>query len=120
MHMGKNKPGKTFSLGDENIPKAKEEKDLGICITDDCKPSTQCRKAAAKAMSSLRIIKRTFQHIDKESFAILYKAYIRPHMEYGVQAWNPYQIGDIKTLEKIQKRATKLVPSLRVDTSLTQ
>ncbi|XP_072040383.1 uncharacterized protein [Amphiura filiformis] len=30
-----------------------------------------------------------------------------------VQAWSPYQVNDIKEIEKIQRRATKLVPSLR-------
>ena len=104
---------RSYVLGEEEIMTAKEEKDLGVYITDDCTPSLQCTKAATKAMTSLRIIKRTFKHIDKESFPILYKAYIRPHVEYCVQAWNPYLVKDIKAIEKIQRRATKLVPSLR-------
>ena len=43
---------------------------------------------------------------------MLYKTYIRPHLEYCVPIWNPYLAKDIDKLERIQQRATKLVPSL--------
>ena len=113
MHMGPSNRKTDYHLGDQIIPKTDEEKDLGVILTSSGKPSMQCSKAAAKAMSSLGIIRRSFKYIDNNSFSILYKAYIRPHLEYCVQAWNPYQIGDIKTLERVQRRATKLVKSLR-------
>ena len=90
-----------------------QEKDLGVYITDNNKPSVQCTKAAQKAMNSLRVIKRTFKYINRESFAILYTTYIRPHLEFCIQAWCPTMKKDILTLEKVQRRATKLVPELR-------
>ena len=34
---------------------------------------------------------------------------MRSHLEYGHSVWNPYRIGLISDLERVQKRATKLV-----------
>ena len=45
--------------------------------------------------------------------ATLYVSLVHPHLEYASEIWNPYLIGDIQVLEKVQKRTTKLVPDLR-------
>ena len=86
MHLGSDNPETTYVLGGEEIATAKEEKDLGVYLTDtleeiatakeekdlgvyltdDCRPSLQCTKAAMKAMTSLRVIRRTFKYIDKD------------------------------------------------------
>src|SRR6218665_4018006 len=92
-----------------NLTETEMEKDLGVWIDKDLKWSHPCRKAASKAMSVLGMIKRSFKHIDVESFKILYNTYIRPHLEYCVQVWNPYHKNDIECLEKVQRRPTKLI-----------
>ena len=43
----------------------------------------------------------------------MYKAIVRPHMEYRIQAWRPYRKKDIDKLERIQRRATKMISELR-------
>ena len=113
MHLGYNNSGASYHLNDIPLDETKEEKDLGVIFTQDCKPSRQCAKAAVRAMNCLRVVKRTFRHFDSSCFKVLYKTYVRPHLEYSIQAWCPYLRKDINALEKIQRRATKMVPKLR-------
>ena len=64
--------------------RASIEKDLGlgVHITDSLKPSTQCIKAAALARSVLGMFRRHFKRLDCQDFLLIYKTYIRPHLEY--------------------------------------
>jgi len=117
MHIGHNLSTEYFMDNNEGIRVKIEEitieKDLGIYITNDLKPNIQCSKAAGKARSILVMVKRNFKRLDEEDFLIIYKTYIRPHMEYCVQTWSPHLAKYIQTLEKVQRSATKLVSSLK-------
>ena len=70
-----------------------------------------------KAYSILGIIKRKYKrkfiYNGQRHFTLLYKAMVRPHLEYANSVWCPYKKGDIAGIEKVQKRATKLVISLK-------
>ena len=117
MHIGHSIPTEYYmedDLGQRiKMEEINMEKDLGIHIPDDLKSETQCRKAAGKARSILAMVKRNFRRLDEEDFLLIYKTYIRPHLEYCVQAWSPHLAKDIQTGEKIQRSATKFVPSLK-------
>jgi len=95
------------------LDETKEERDLGVIVTNNLKPSQQCTKAASKARSILGWIRRQFGSLSKDEFLILYKTYVRPHMEFCIQAWSPYLQKDINCLESVQRRATKMVRGLR-------
>jgi len=66
-----------------------------------------------KAFSVLGVIKRNFIHMDESTFVLLYKAMVRPHLEYSNSVWCPFKKGDIENIEKLQKRATKLIISFK-------
>ena len=57
----------------------------------------------------LGILKRNFSDLDKNSFILLYKGMVRCHLGYAVSVWNPYRLALIRDIEKVQKRATKLI-----------
>ena len=50
---------------------------------------------------------------EKQLIVTLYKAIVIPHLEYCIQAWRPYRKKDIGKLERIQRRATKMIHELR-------
>ena len=57
----------------------------------------------------LGAINRNVSYKSGEVITKLYCAYVRPHLEYCVQAWSPTYEKDCWLLERVQKRATKMV-----------
>jgi len=51
--------------------------------------------------------------MSKNAFIMLYKSLVRPHLEYANSVWSPYKKGDVEAIEKVQRRATKLLISLK-------
>ena len=94
---------------DWSLQETTEEKDLGVITTANLKVSRQCCEAASKANRILGMVNRQFKNLDKKGFLILYKGFVRPHLEYAIQSWSPYLRGDIDKLEKVQRRATRLI-----------
>jgi len=61
----------------------------------------------------LGIIKRNCKYITIDSLVLLYKSMVRSHLGYCSSVWVPYRRGDIEALQKVQKRATKILPALK-------
>ena len=59
------------------------------------------------------MIRRTFTYIDKDILLRTYKVFVRPILEYCQQVWSPYLKKDIDDIERIQRRATKLIHDLK-------
>ena len=103
MHVGARNGMANYFMEGTEIQAVSEEKDLGVVVDDKLRFSRHIAAAAACANRKLGLLKHTFKYWTEESLATLFK----------IQACTPTLKRDIKTLEKVQRRATKLVPSLR-------
>ena len=94
------------------IKDIREQTDLGVQMDESLRFEKQISNVVQKANGVLASIKRTFKYINIDSFPVLYKSLVRPHLEYCNSIWSPYMVKDIKLMESVQRRATKIVPTL--------
>ena len=74
----------------------------------------EMRKAQVnKANKVLGLLRRSFETLDKETLVWLFKALVRPHLEYCNTVTYPVYEKDAKLLESVQRRATKMVPEMK-------
>ena len=113
LHTEPGNTGMNYEMGGTILSKTGKEKDLGVTMNANMKVSEQYRIAASKGDQVLRMIRRNITYKETSLIVPLYKAIVRPHLEYCIQAWNVHLRKDIDMFEKIQRRATKLIPGLR-------
>ena len=100
-------------MGGQELNSSEFEKDIGVLIQRNLKPSLQCAKAAKTANAVLGQISRAVSYRDKITFLKLFRTYVRPHLEYCAPAWSPWTQGDKDVLEKVQKRAIGMVTNFK-------
>ncbi len=110
MHIGVRNPGYEYFMGGTKLDTTKEERDIGVMVSSSLKPGAQYSKTASTAEVVLGQISRAFHYRDRHTFVNLYKQYVRPHLEFAVQAWTQH---DKDLLEKVQKRAVAMVSGLQ-------
>ena len=119
MHIGGKKENHLYTIESFDglsvtaLTKTTLERDLGILISSDLKWKSQITSCANKASKILGMLTRTFEYRSLELIKLLYTTFVRPHLGFAVAVWSPFLQGDIEELEKVQHRATKLIPELQ-------
>ena len=122
MHYGKKNHKFTYTM--ESTEGRKEmstdngqgEKDLGVLFDSDLSFSSHAADVAKRANTKLGMIKRSFTSLGTiiiKGMLQLYKTIVRPTLEYCISAWRPKFLKDDDMLEKVQQRATKLIPEVK-------
>ena len=88
-------------------------KDLGVTFDSKLKFDLHINDKVNKSYSVLGLIYRNFKYISPDTFVMLYKTLVRSHLEYANSVWSPYRQMDIKKIEKVQMRATKMVQQFK-------
>ena len=113
MHVGPKNPGHVYKMAGKELEVTEEEKDIGVTVTKDLRPTQQCRRAARTARGVLSQIQRAFHFRDKDTFKSLYVQYVRPHVEFAAPAWAPWTVEDKQVLERVQQQAVKMMSGLK-------
>ena len=85
----------TITIVDGKVSKEEEnENDLGVRCRPNLKVAKKCQVAYKKANRMLGLINRTIVFKSPDILLNLYKALVRPHVEYCSTVWNPFYFKD--------------------------
>ncbi|KAK6178413.1 hypothetical protein SNE40_013205 [Patella caerulea] len=118
LHLGNRNPRHTYRMEDQNgceipLESTDLEKDLGVNIDPSLTFSSHIEGQVNKANRIIGLIRRSYEHLDGDSFRRLFTALIRPHLEYCNVAWAPRLEKDKKLIEGVLRRGTKLISGLK-------
>ena len=77
-------------------------------LTSNLSWSEHITQVNSKARKLIGLLYRRFHNCNSDVLTKLYKAFIRPHLEYAPHVWDPYLVKDIQQLEKTQKFALRV------------
>ena len=113
LHLGTTNQKQDYYMNGTTLESMEKERDLGIIIDNRLKFHEHAAATISKANQILAVIKKTFISLDSLTLPLLYKSLVRPHIEYGNSIWGPHYLLDAKAVERVQRRATKLVKTMK-------
>ena len=99
----------SFTVNNIDIPIENNVKILGVFLDKDLKFDKHIRELCIKATRQLRAISRISKYLDEACKLNLFHAFIMSNLNYCSTVWHFCNSGDSMKLEKIQKRALRII-----------
>ena len=112
IHFGSKNPQNTYYIDGSQVQPADVVRDLGLYVSNNCKPSAHVDKITKKAHGVLFQIRHNIIVRDALTIKALYLSFVRPLLESAAPAWNPHNRADVEAIEKVQKRALRMISNL--------
>jgi len=113
IHMGKNNPNFEYFMNDGVTVRLLEsvqcERDLGVIVDEDLSFEDQINDVVKRANRISGLLIRTITYKDKSIMVPLFKALVRPILEYGNAVWCPKLKKHIIEIENVQRRFSKCI-----------
>ena len=108
MHIGRSHPPFSFSVNGSILPRHSQFRDLGITYTDSLSFQPHIQELIAKSKARCAYIYRSFSSRSISLYALLFKTYVRPLLEYGSVVWDCGKRLETANIEKIQAQYTRI------------
>ena len=116
MHLGKDNPLHEYTIENGNERNTLEttvaEKDLGVIVDPDLNFDKHITSTVNKCRRISGLIVRTMSNNSRDVMVPLFKALIRPILEYGNAVWCPSLRKHCDLLESVQRQFTKKIIGL--------
>ena len=100
-------PVKKYTLCGVELEQVEEITYLGTTLTSKLKLDQHISSVSSKAFKVLGVVRRNLHICPRSVSETAYKTLVRPTLEYGSAAWDPYYDKDIEKLERVQRKAAR-------------
>ena len=101
--------GSTLSMAGHSLPNEDRVSLLGVTLSNSLGWSTHIRQVARRASQRLGVLFRARAFFNSQQLFMLYKAQVRPVMEFCSHIWSSGPKSDLVILDHIQRKAVRLI-----------
>ncbi|MGI9459066.1 MAG: reverse transcriptase domain-containing protein, partial [Pirellulales bacterium] len=114
-------PSFPVRFSDTEIPFSPSHTHLGLKISNTLSLDPLVDDVSRKAASQIFLLKRLASVVQNQELLLrVYNCYIRPHFEYASPSWSALNLTQTERLERLQRRAMRIILGYDYTTPLTQ